>query len=365
MRNLFRWAIALSLLDATGAAAATFSVIAHVAGGPQIGALRNGVLYGTIPASGAGVLFSLKTSGQSYTVLRTFAADTDGSAPNARLAIDKAGNLFGTTTGGGANGEGTLWEYSAAGVMSTPHAFGGSGDGGTPMQGPTLGGYDTIYGTASMGADGNSGNIYKLVRSGVYVDLYKFTSSADGHCPFSGVAFAAGTTLYGTVVGAGYGGNPNGSVWRFTPKRGLETLYVFRDGNDGEWPDQAPVLDAAGNLYGTTHIQNGTQFPGAIWKIDSHGNFSIVRDLDGATDGYSANSPLVLGKNGILYGSTLSGGANGFGTVYSVTASGAFSVVHMFANSGDGAGPTGNLVRDGLGNIYGGTANGVVFKVAP
>lgn len=335
MRNLFRWAIGLSLLNAAGAAAATFSVIATVPAGPQIGAVRNGLLYGTIPASGAGVLFSLKTNGRSFTLLHTFAAGTDGSAPNARLVIDKTGNLFGTTTGGGTNGEGTLWEYSAAGVMSAPHVFGGSGDGGTPMQGPTLGGYDTIYGTASMGANGNSGNIYKLLPDGTYVDLYKFTSSADGHCPFSGVAFASGATLYGTVVGAGYGGNPNGSVWKFTVKHGLETLYIFRDGSDGEWPDQAPALDTVGNLYGTTHVRSGSQFAGAIWKIDTQGRFSVLRDLDGATDGYSANSPLVHGKDGKLYGTTLAGGVNGFGTIYSVTPSGGFSVVHMFANTGD------------------------------
>jgi uncharacterized repeat protein (TIGR03803 family) len=311
------------------------------------------------------MLFKIQTNGRNYTVLHGFVAASDGRAPNARLAIDSAGNLFGTTRNGGAYNQGTLWEYSSAHVMSTPHAFGANGDGGSPMQGPTLGGSDAIFGAASMGANGNSGNIFNLMHEATYRDIYKFASAADGHCPFSGVAFAPGGKLYGTVVGYGYGGNPNGSVWQFTAQGGLRTLYVFQNGYDGEWPDQAPIVDGAGNLYGTTYIQNGSPFAGAVWRIDTWGNFSVVHDLVGATDGYGPNSPLLLDKNGNLYGTTLYGGAYNLGTVYRITPSGGFSVVHTFANNADGAEPTGNLVNDGYGTIYGGTASGTVFKIAP
>jgi uncharacterized repeat protein (TIGR03803 family) len=356
-------ATATFVLSAAGADAATFSAIANIPGGPQIGAVRDGILYGTLPHSGAGLLFKLGTNGRNYTVAHAFIAGRDGSAPNARLAIDSAGNLFGTTRNGGAYNQGTLWEYSAAHVMSTPHVFGANGDGGSPMQGPTLGGQNTIYGAASMGANGNSGNLFELVNETAYRDLYKFESAGDGHCPYSGVAVAPGA-VYGTVVGYGYGGNPNGSVWQFTARWGLRTLYVFQNGNDGEWPDQAPI-DAAGNIYGTTHIHNGKSFAGAVWKIDTWGNFSVVHDLVGATDGYGPNSPLLLDKNGNLYGTSLHGGAYNLGTVYRITPSGGFSVVHTFANNSDGAEPTGNLVNDGYGMIYGGTASGTVFKIVP
>jgi uncharacterized repeat protein (TIGR03803 family) len=344
--------------------AASFSVIGSIAGGPQIGAVMGTTLIGTLPGTGAGVLFSLTAAG-TYTVLHDFNAATDGSAPRARLAIDAAGDIYGTASGGGANGAGTLWKYSAKGVMSTPHAFGANGDGTVPMQGPTMGPDRVVYGATAEGAIGGSGNIFSLSHAGTYTVLYDFLSKGDGHCPFSGVAVSRTGALYGTTVGVGYGGNPNGSVWQFTTAGGLKTLYVFQDGADGEWPSQAPVLDGAGDLYGTTNTQNGGSFAGAIWKITASGAFSILHAMNGATDGYAPNSPLLLGKDGLFYGTTASGGPDNDGTVFSISRTGAFTVVHSFSNSGDGAQPTGNLVRDSTGAVYGGTAYGPVFKITP
>ncbi len=351
-------------LAPTAASASGFSVIASVPGGPQIGAVRGGTLYGTVAYNGAGQLFRLSTSGKAYTLLHDFAAATDGSAPNARLAFDPQGNLFGTASGGGAYGGGTLWEYSAAGSFTAPHAFGNGNDGAVPMQGPTAGPRRTILGTTGEGAIGGSGNIFSL-HAGQYNVLYEFMSGADGHCPFSGLAVGPGGALYGTAVGVGFGGNPNGSVWQYTAAGGLKTLYVFRDSNDGEWPDQAPVVDAAGNLYGTTHVQNGSNFAGAIWMITAAGQFSVLHGFDGATDGSGPNSPLLIGQNGTLYGTTAYGGTYGYGTVYSITPAGNFTVIHAFAAGADGAQPTGNLVQTHNGTIYGGTAYGPVFKIVP
>jgi uncharacterized repeat protein (TIGR03803 family) len=344
--------------------AASFAVIGSVAGGPQIGAIQGSTLIGTLPYMGAGVLFTLTTSG-TYTTLHSFAAGTDGSSPRARLAVDGAGDIYGTASGGGANNAGTLWKFSAKGVMTTPHAFGANGDGSTPMQGPSMGPHRTVYGVTGEGAIGGSGNIFSLSHAGTYTDLYEFQSKGDGHCPFSGIAVSKTGTLYGTTVGVGYGGNPNGSVWSYSPAGVLTTLYVFQDGADGEWPTQAPVLDPAGDLYGTTSVQNGASFAGAIWKISAAGAFSILHAMNGATDGYAPNSPLLLGKDGLLYGTTGSGGASNDGTVFSISKTGAFTVVHSFANGSDGAAPTGNLVRDSAGAIYGGTASGPVFRITP
>ncbi len=223
----------------------------------------------------------------------------------------------------------------------------------------------TVYGTTGEGAIGGSGNIFSVSHNGTYTVLYEFQSQGDGHCPFSGVAISKSGILYGTTVGVGYGGNPNGSVWQFTPGGALKTLYVFQDGADGEWPNQAPSLDNAGNLYGVTNVQNGTGFAGAIWKITASGKFSVLHSMNGAVDGYGPNSPLLLGKDGLLYGTTGSGGASNLGTVFSVSKSGSFNVVHSFTNTGDGAQPTGNLVLDSAGAIYGGTAYGPVFKITP
>ncbi len=348
------------------AQAAHFQIIADVSGGPQIGAIYRKAIYGTLPFVGSGVLFSLSTSGQ-YTALHTFNALTDGSAPNARLAIDAKGNLFGTTPLGGANGAGTLWEYSASGVFSTLHSFGAAGDGISPVQGPSLVGRNGIAGTASQGAINDNGNIFSLSEKGdVYSVLYEFQSGTDGHCPFSGLAVGKNGALYGTTIGRGWGGNPNGGVWQFTQSKGLQTLYVFTNGADGEWPDQAPAVDQKGNAFGTTHIQNGSGFAGAVWALSAAGHFSVLHDLNAADDGFGPNSPLLLdAADGNLYGTTASGGTYNDGTVFSISPAGVFKVVHMFTGGTDGANPTGNLIQDSNGKIFGGTAFGSVFMIKP
>jgi uncharacterized repeat protein (TIGR03803 family) len=354
-------------LPASPGFAATFSQIASVSGGPQIGAVSGTTLYGTSASggtNGAGQLFSISTTGTNYQILHNFTASVDGSSPNARLALNRQGDLFGTATGGGTYGGGTLWRYSATGGMTTEHSFGSGSDGAVPMQGPSLGPHGVIYDTTGEGAIGGSGNIFSFHRK-TYDPMYLFMSGTDGHCPFSGVAVTKAGVLYGTTVGVGFGGNPNGSVWQFTPPGTLKTLYVFQNGNDGEWPNQAPVVDRDGNVYGTTNKQNGNQFAGAIWKITAQGQFSVLHEMVSGTDGYDPNSPLVLGPDHLLYGTTANGGANGFGTVFSISTKGAFTVVHAFANTGDGAYPTGNLVQTSAGVMYGGTYYGSIFQITP
>ncbi len=346
------------------AQALQFSIVANVRGGPYIGAVRGATLYGVLPYIGSGTLFSLTTSG-AYTLLHNFNSSTDGSTPNGLLAVDSGGNIFGTTGSGGSQGGGTVWEFSAGRVMSTLHALGAAGDGSVPMAGPVLGSDGNLYATAGEGAINDSGDVFRQTPGGPYKILYKFLSGADGHCPFSGVVRGKLGALYGTAVGHGAGGNPNGSIWKLSKALKLSTLYVFKNGTDGEWPDQTPAVDKLGNLYGTTHVQNGNNFAGAIWTISALGKFSVLHALTAATDGFAPNSPLLLNANGNLYGTTGSGGAHGLGTVFQVTPSGSFTVLHSFANTGDGAAPTGNLVHDSKGAIYGGTQYGPVFKIVP
>jgi uncharacterized repeat protein (TIGR03803 family) len=348
----------------TGASAAQFSIMATVSGAPQIGAIKGTTLYGTDASASPPTLFSLTTAG-TYTLLHSFNTATDGSSPSSRLAIDRTGNVFGTASSGGTYNSGTFWEYSEIGVFSVLHAFGGPKDGISPFQGPTMDGNNEIVDTTSMGAPKGNGTIFAMKGESVYRTLYYFQSKADGHCPYSGVAVSASNVIYGTTVGVGYGGNPNGSVWQFTKAGGLQTLYVFQDGNDGEWPNQAPTVDGAGNVYGSTSIQNGANVAGAIWVINTAGQFSVLHNLNGPTDGFGPNSPLVIGSDGNLYGTTLEDGSGGGGTVFSISPSGQFTVVHSFTNSGDGADPTGNLVQSADGAIYGGTSFGTVFKIVP
>ena len=363
-------ATSLALLAALAPVAATgttpsFSILAKLSSSPVIGAVLNATIYGTTTGGGAsshGSLFSITTSG-SYTLLHSFSGGADGNYPNGGLVTNEASTVFGTTRSG-ADSYGTLWSY-AGGTLTTLHSFASNTDLAIPLQGPELNAHSVLFGSAATGAPNNNGGIYRLKPNGDYKILYNFLSGKDGHCPYSGIAVNKVATIYGTTVGMGYGGNPTGSVWKLSKGGTLTTIYVFKDGADGEWPDQAPVMDKAGNVYGTTHVQNGGTFAGAIWRGSSTGTFSVLHDLTASTDGSAPNGPLVLNTDGNLYGGTTSGGPGGYGTVFQITPSGSFSVMHGFANGTDGATPTGNLAHDSSGAIYGGTQSGQVFKIVP
>jgi len=348
------------------ASAQTFAVVANLQGASSIGAIKGKTLYGTTAyGGGSGTLFSLTTAG-AYTLLHQFVSATDGSGVNPELALDIDGDVFGMASGGGAQGGGTLWEYGAHGGLSTLHAFGSvPNDGISPLQGPLIAGNSVLFGTTAMGAVSTNGLAFRAVIGGKYSALHDFLSGTDGHCPFSGVARDGDGNLYGTTVGRGFGGNPNGSVWKITAKGVFSTLYIFKNGSDGEWPDQAPVSDSAGNIYGTTHILNGNNFDGAIWTISKTGVFSVLHDFVSATDGSVPDGPLTLARDGNLYGTTANGGAGGYGTAFSITPGGVFKVLHPFANGTDGANPTGTLATAGLNTIYGGTGTGTVFRIVP
>jgi uncharacterized repeat protein (TIGR03803 family) len=357
----------LILDTGTAARAQTLAVIGTVSGGPAISAIKGSALYGVVPYGGGdGTLFSLSTVSGSTTLLHTFDGATDGDGANSPLALDAGGDVFGMSSAGGADGGGTLWEYSASGSFSVVHVFGSvPNDGTVPLQGPILAGGSVLLGTTSRGAIGTNGALFAQHLGRGYSTLHDFLSGTDGHCPFSGITRDAHGNTYGTTVGKGFGGNPNGSVWKLPSRGKLTTIYVFQDGADGEWPDQAPVSDKAGDLYGTTHIRNGAQFDGAIWTISAAGSFTVLHDFVSATDGSGPAAPLVIGLNGTIYGTTSSGGKDGYGTVFSITPTGNFKVLWSFTGGSDGTTPTGPLVVSAKGVIYGGTASGQVFAITP
>ncbi len=292
------------------------------------------------------------------------------------LAADPDGNIYGTTEAGGTFGGGTIFEFTTAHTLKVLPAFvATAGDGTTPLQGLVRTSTGALYGAAAGGAISTNGSVFEIRATGVYATRYRFLlSEGDGHCPFSGVAVDAKGFVYGTVVGNGFGGDPNGAVWKLSPQNKLTPLHLFTDNNDGEYPDQAPIVDSAGNLYGTMITMNGSEYAGVVWKIDTAGNFTTVHQFTGMADGFAPNGPLMINTDGNLYGTTQSGGGTkakpGYGTLFQLTPAGVFKTIHTFTGA-DGSNPTGTLAHDSTGAIYGATTGnnggigGTVYKITP
>jgi uncharacterized repeat protein (TIGR03803 family) len=261
----------------------TGAPIYHFSGGadgsdPTFGALlfdHAGNMYDTTAAggSGNGVVYEMMRSGSGWTEqpLYAFSGSPDGATPFAGLIFDNAGNLYGTTTTGGLNGFGTVFELSPPGSGWTEQVlynFQGGSDGSFPTGGLAFDQSGNLYGSTNKGGMGGGGTVFQLTPSGgswTYSLLYSFTGST-GCGPFSDLGFDGAGNLYGTTLcdGASNAGN----VFKLTPSGGSWTyssLHDFTNGSDGGYPRSNVTFDTAGNLYGTA--SRGGRGVGVVWEI--------------------------------------------------------------------------------------------------
>jgi uncharacterized repeat protein (TIGR03803 family) len=316
-----------------------------------------GNLYGTTLEGGGsnlGVVFTLDTSGQE-TVLYSFPAGVDGVNPESAVALDAAGNIYGTTYQGGSNNLGVVYKVDATGHETLLHTFTGGDDGIWPMAGVTLDAAGNLYGTTSGGGSSDKGIVYKLDASGQETVLHAFTGEADGGNPSAGVVLDAAGNVYGTTE---YGGSGEGVIYKLSPTGQETVLYKF---NGGYGDPSGVTLDPAGNIYGTESY-------GLLYKLDTAGNFTVLYTFGGPTP-----NGLARDSSGNLYGTTEQGGAcpqpRGCGVVFKLDLAGNYTVLYTFAGGPDGRNPVGVVVLDAAGNLYGtteygGTADrGLVFRV--
>lgn len=262
--------------------------------------------------------------------------------------------------------------------VNFPYSFLGASDGAAPRYGALV--FDhagSMYGTASSGGNGD-GTVYRLTRSGgVWTEqtIYAF-SGPDGSTPFNGVVVDAVGNLYGTTISGGQHGF--GTVFELSPSGGgwTETvLYSFQNGNDGGYPAAGLVLDPSGNLYGAT-INGGSGGGGIAFKLTPSGggwNYSVIQSFVGGLNcGPLGN--LSLDSVGNLYGTTLCDGAHGLGNVFKLTASGGgytYRSLYDFTGGTDGKSPVSDVAFDSIGNLYGTAAaggvnaSGVVWEIVP
>jgi uncharacterized repeat protein (TIGR03803 family) len=282
----------------------------------------------------------------------------DGSHPRAALIADAAGNLYGTTIRGGANDAGTLFQLTPSGTLNVLYSFSGGSDGALPFAGLIADAAGNLYGTTNGGGAGGQGTVFELDPSGTLTVLYSFTGGNDAS-PWAGLIADAAGNLYGTTEG----GDGPGEVFQLTPSGTLNVLHDFT-GRDGAVPHGVLIADSAGNLYGTTH-NGGTSGYGTVFQLTPSGALNVLYSFTGGSDGAYPEAGVIADMAGNLYGTTYGGGAAGQGTVFQLTPSGALNVLHSFTGGSDGGRPVADLLADAAGNLYGTTSSGGATASCP
>ena len=326
-----------------------------------------------------GTVFKITPSG-TLTTLYSFCSQTncaDGDAPQAGLLVQAANeDLYGTTLSGGASpgpygfGGGTVFKITPSGTLTTLYSFcsqSGCTDGGGPEAGLVQATNGDLYGTTWGGGVNGQGTVFKITQGGTLTTLYSFcsqTNCADGRGPVAGLVQAANGDLYGTT--GQDGANGGGTIFKITPSGTLTTLYSFcpKSGCTDTYPSAGLVQAANGDLYGTT-LQGGARlYGGTVFKITPSGTLTPLYRFCSQTncpDGASPVAGLVQATNGEFYGTTENGGANGGGTIFKITPSGSLTTLYSFCSQSgctDGNYPIAGLVQDTHGDFYGTTSGG-------
>ena len=267
---------------------------------------------------GCGLIYKV-TAGGTYTVLHRF-DDLEGQRPGG-LIRDDEGNLYGTTWEGGTYGLGTIFKYGMDGSFTVLHAFEGSPNSRWSNSDVIRDRAGNLYGTTEGGGTAGYGSVFKLAPDGAFTTLYDFTGGMDGKSPAYGVVRDESGNLYGAALGGGTHGW--GTVFKLTADGTLTTLYNFMDKADGGTPKSVVLVN--GNLYGTT-FEGG--YPDCnlgtcpvIFRIAADGAYTVLRSFTWRDGCIAPGAGLTL-KYGRLFGTTARNGES-FGscdadTVYSV-----------------------------------------------
>jgi uncharacterized repeat protein (TIGR03803 family) len=211
-----------------------------------------------------------------------------------------------------------------------------------------------VYGTVASGGTSNVGFVFQITPGGVYKVLYNFDTT-HGSTPIGGLTLGVDGNLYGTTEEGG--ANGFGNIFKITPAGVLTVLYNFMGAADGGHPVSPLMVGQDGVFYGTS-------YPGMSYKITAAGVFHAIGTIPGTSYG-----PLLQANDGAFYGVTEFDGTHSAGTVYKITGK-TYKILHSF-DSATGSYPVGGLVQGADGNFYGTTTAGgntnagVLYRITP
>jgi uncharacterized repeat protein (TIGR03803 family) len=362
---------------------------------------EDGNFYGTAAfgANNDGTVFKITADG-TLTTLYSFCpkkncTNGDGPAPGLLLAPD--GNFYGMTGGGGENNSGTVFEISPTGHLKTLYNFcsvktssGYCADGNEPLSTLVQGRNGNLYGTTYGGGTSAEGSIFEITPSGTLTTLYSFCSlpgeqyCSDGIQPIAGLVLGSDGNFYGTTSGGGQQYVSAGTVFKITPAGEFTTLYRFCPGTsctDGENPEGVLVEGSDGDLYGTTYA-GGKNGYGTVFRVTKSGEHSVLHSfctVARCADGGEPQAGMALGSDGNFYGTTYIHGAYNSGEVFDITPAGDLTVLYSFCAKqpcADGELPSaapmqattgifyGTAYRGGISGCENDTSCGVVYSIA-
>jgi uncharacterized repeat protein (TIGR03803 family) len=323
-------------------------------GGARAGLVQalDGNFYGTTyggGTNGLGTVFRVSPTG-AFSNLWSFTASQGVTRPYAGTLVQASdGNLYGLTTGGGY---GTIYRITTNGAVTLLHAFRGqAADGASPYSGLIQANDGNLYGATAAGGVTGCGTIFSISPTGDYRTVWSFSCGFDGRTPYSPLFQGSDGALYGTTRDGGVG-----TLFRMNADGNLTTIWEFKGGAAGALPFAGVVQDEAGNLYGTT-VSGGIANNGTIFKFSRDQKFSILHSFSSG-DGAHPYAGLTRASDGNFYGTTYEGGLGGFGTIFRITPSGNFTNLWSFVNGLNGYGPYSGIVQGEDGSLYGTTLSG-------
>jgi uncharacterized repeat protein (TIGR03803 family) len=351
----------ISISCSPGTVSILYSFYGGMDGGAPYGSLiqaSNANLYGMTAGGGAyagGTVFEF-TPGGTESILYSFAGLTDGQGPDGSLVQGNDGSFYGMTETGGAGDGGTAFKITPAGAETVLHSFGSTiTDGRNPYGNLIQASDGNFYGLTNGGGASGDGTVFELTAAGTETVLHSFAGgSNDGLGPYGSLIQATDGNLYGLTAAGG--ANNDGTVFKITLEGTEAALYSFAGGTgDGAHPYGSLIQASDGNFYGMTS-SGGAYGLGTVFKMTPAGIETILHSFAGtaADDGATPEGSLIQANDGNFYGMTEKGGAYISGAIFEITPTGTEAVLYSFPGAyGGEATPYGDLVQTSDGNLYG------------